>query len=87
MRQAHEIYGAELDYDQLNSLSYLDAVCREILRLYPPVSFLERVATQDWVLPLLYPVRSKDGESIITAIPVTKGTRIYVSLRAANLDP
>ena len=31
-----------LAYDELVSLPYLDAVCRESLRLYPPVSYLSR---------------------------------------------
>ena len=33
----------DLEYDTLMSLPYLDAVCRETLRLYPPVSQLQRV--------------------------------------------
>jgi len=32
----------DLTYDGLVSLPYLDAVCRESLRLYPPVSYLSR---------------------------------------------
>ena len=31
-----------LDYDDLNALPYLDAVCRESLRLYAPVTHLFR---------------------------------------------
>jgi len=43
----HEITQARtktgsLAYDELVSLPYLDAVCRETLRLYPPVSSLSR---------------------------------------------
>lgn len=38
--------------DDLNSLPYLDAVVREVLRLYPPVSSTLRVATKDDVVPL-----------------------------------
>ena len=30
------------DYDTLMSLPYLDAVCRETLRLYPPVTVINR---------------------------------------------
>ncbi|KAG8727621.1 cytochrome P450-dit2, partial [Ceratobasidium sp. 423] len=86
VREAHEQHGRDLDYEQLNSLTYLDAICREVLRLYPPEAFVERVATKDWVLPLQYPVKSKDGKGTIENVNVKKGTHIYVSLVAANRD-
>lgn len=31
--------GADLDYDTLMSLPYLDGIVRETLRLYPPIPF------------------------------------------------
>ena len=34
LREAYENFGDEPDYDQLVNLPYLDAVCRETLRLY-----------------------------------------------------
>ena len=33
----------DLDYDTLMNLPYLDAVCRETMRLYPPVPILDRM--------------------------------------------
>ena len=33
IRKAHAINGANISYDELNKLSYLDAICRETLRL------------------------------------------------------
>ena len=33
----------DLDYDTLMNLPYLDAVCREMMRLYPPASLVDRV--------------------------------------------
>ena len=39
--KAHKEYG-DLDYDKLQALPYLDAVCRETLRLYPPGSSVTR---------------------------------------------
>ncbi|KAG8680266.1 cytochrome P450-dit2 [Ceratobasidium sp. 423] len=86
IRQTYRLYGKNLDYDQLNSLSYLDAVCRESLRLHAPGTFLDRIATKDWNLPLHYPARSKDGKTPITNIHITKGTTLHVSLGAANRD-
>ena len=34
---------ADLEYDVLDRLPYLDAVCRETLRLFAPVRFLQRL--------------------------------------------
>ncbi|CAE6502790.1 unnamed protein product [Rhizoctonia solani] len=86
IHQAYRLYGKNLDYDQLNSLPYLDAVCRESLRLYLPGTFVNRIATKDWILPLQYPVRSEDGKTVITSIHVAKGTTLHLSLQAANKD-
>ncbi|KAB5590117.1 Cytochrome P450 family protein [Ceratobasidium theobromae] len=86
VRGAHRVHGKNLDYDQLNSLSFLDAVCRESLRLHSPAQVLERVAHKDWNLPLQYPVKSKDEKSMISSILVEKGTHIYISLGSANRD-
>lgn len=86
IRQAHHLYGKNLDYDQLNSLSYLDAVCRESLRLYLPGTFVTRIATKDWNLPLQYPIKSKDGKAMIKNIHITKGMTLHLSLQAANKD-
>lgn len=73
----------ELDYEGLQSLPYLDAVCREVLRLYPPATQIEREALKDWVVPLRYPVKGNDGQEA-REIRVRKGTIIYVGLRQAN---
>ena len=47
--------------EQLNSLPYLEGVVRESLRLYSPVSFTQRVANQDLVIPLQKPFTDKHG--------------------------
>ncbi|KAF8685181.1 Cytochrome p450 [Rhizoctonia solani] len=86
IRRAHHFYGKNLDYDQLNSLLYLDAVCRESLRLHAPVFFLDRVAMKDWILPLHYPARSAEGRAMMLNIRVPKGATLHVSLGAANRD-
>ncbi|KEP45976.1 cytochrome P450 family protein [Rhizoctonia solani 123E] len=84
--EAFNLHGSDLDYDQINSLPYLDAVCREVLRLYPPVLFVERIAQKDCVLPLQCPVKAKDGKTTISQAPIKKGTHIYLSILAANRD-
>nr|AVZ23863.1 cytochrome P450 [Thanatephorus cucumeris] len=82
--KAFQTHGSDLDYDQLNSLTYLEAVCREALRLFSPVLLLERVAQKDWVIPLHYPIKAKDGKAMITEVSIKKGANIYLSLAASN---
>ncbi|CAE6504714.1 unnamed protein product [Rhizoctonia solani] len=72
-----------MSYEELNNLPFLDALCRETLRLYAPVPLTEREALKDCVVPLRYPLTGKDG-STINEIHVKKGTRIYVGLKEAN---
>ncbi|KAH7325283.1 cytochrome P450 [Rhizoctonia solani] len=86
IREAHGLHGKELDYDQLNSLKYLDTVCRESLRLWSPAQLTERVAGKDWNLPLKYPVKSKDGRTMISNLHIKKGTHLYLSLGSVNRD-
>ncbi|KAF5351589.1 hypothetical protein D9758_007260 [Tetrapyrgos nigripes] len=78
--------GGELSYDMLVELPYLDAVCRETLRLYPPVPSLSRTANEDAVLPLSKPVVGRDG-SKITELNIPKGTSVTVSFVNSNRNP
>lgn len=80
-----ELQAAPLNpsYSELNSLEYLDAICREVLRLYPPVPVIERQALKDWVVPLRYTLNGKDGAEL-RDIMIKKGTLVYVALREAN---
>ncbi|KAF8688543.1 cytochrome P450, partial [Rhizoctonia solani] len=86
IRGAYRSHGKNLDYDQLNSLPYLDAVCRESLRIHAPAPLVVRIAAKDWTLPLYYPIKSKDGKLMLSTINVSKGTAVYISFRAANRD-
>ena len=47
--------------DELNGFPYLDAVVREVMRLYPAVEFTTRVAMEDDVIPLDVPFTDKNG--------------------------
>jgi len=78
--------GTDISYDQLNSMEYLDAVCRETLRLYPPVSFITRIARKDVVLTTSTLVTTLDG-STITEIPVPAETDIIISILSSNRNP
>ncbi|KAH9934038.1 cytochrome P450 [Epithele typhae] len=76
--EARTQYGREIPYDELNALPYLDAVCRETLRLYSPVTFSTREATKETVLPLSEPVNGLDH------IVVPKGTMVITNIAACN---
>ncbi|KAG2151003.1 cytochrome P450 [Suillus bovinus] len=76
----------ELDYDALVNLPYLDAVCRETLRLYPPVTTATRTASDDIVLPFSHPVKGNDG-TYMHEILVPKSTNVVVSILNSNRDP
>ncbi|KAH9858559.1 cytochrome P450 [Lenzites betulinus] len=78
--------GDTLDYERLMALPYLDAICRETLRTYPGVLMVFRDVTRDTVIPLTTPVRGLDGE-LITAIPLSKDSRVIVDMAASNIDP
>ncbi|KAK7062544.1 hypothetical protein VNI00_000032 [Paramarasmius palmivorus] len=78
-----ENQGDDLGYDQLVSLPYLDSICRETLRLYPPVPRLMRTAVKDTILPLSTPVVGTDG-SVITEIPVPAGADVLISIMGSN---
>ncbi|KAI9442336.1 cytochrome-450 hydroxylase [Lactarius indigo] len=65
-------------YQELAALPLLEKVCRESLRIVPPVHSSIRVATQDDALPV-----SKGGGD---AIHVRKGTLVHIPVEAMNLD-
>ncbi|KAJ2915661.1 hypothetical protein MD484_g4746, partial [Candolleomyces efflorescens] len=56
IRDAHRKADGDLDYETLSSLPYLDAVCRETLRVYTPLPFMGRIARKDMILPLSAPI-------------------------------
>ncbi|KAJ3774512.1 cytochrome P450 [Lentinula raphanica] len=68
--------GNDLTYKELTELPYLDAVCRETLRL----------ARKDAVIPLHKPIVGTDGTEI-HEIAVPKGTTIFVSIYNSNRNP
>ncbi|KAK7043913.1 hypothetical protein VNI00_008079 [Paramarasmius palmivorus] len=75
--------GEEFTYDILENLPYLGAVCKEVLRLHPPVHRIIRTSNRDSVVPLGTPVTGTDG-SQINEIFFPKGSDIYISLIASN---
>ncbi|WVQ81299.1 hypothetical protein IAT38_003422 [Cryptococcus sp. DSM 104549] len=72
--------------EQLQALPYLDAVVREVLRLYPPVPGTVRQATEDCVIPLGTPVQGRDGK-MMESVRVQRGTHLYIPILNINTDP
>ncbi|KAI9458423.1 cytochrome P450 [Lactarius psammicola] len=76
----------ELPHDQLVSLPFLEAICRETLRLYAPAPGVMRTARSDVVLPLSSPIHDVNGREI-HEIFVPKNTNLYIQIYNLNRDP
>jgi len=88
LREEVSTIAGEPTYDDLmepNRLPYLDAVCKEAMRMYLPVARNEKVVEEDDVIPLRHPIRGADG-SWIKTIPVRKGQVIHIPLIGINRD-
>ncbi|KAG5647372.1 hypothetical protein DXG03_000440 [Asterophora parasitica] len=79
-------FGDDIPYDELVGLPFADAVCRETLRLYPPVGMVTRETRKDVVLPLSTPITGLDGRSM-HEITVPSNTTVIVSIFGVNRDP
>ncbi|KAH9165536.1 cytochrome P450 [Lactarius sanguifluus] len=85
LKEAHKDK-EELTHDQLVSLPFLEAVCRETLRLYPPVPGVMRTTRSDVVLPLSSPIQDVDGREV-HEIFVPKHTNVFAQIHNLNRDP
>ncbi|KAH9057442.1 cytochrome P450 [Lactarius vividus] len=87
-KELNEVFeeNEELRHDQLVSLPFLEAVCRETLRLYPPTAGVMRTAQSDIVLPLSFPINDVDGREM-HEIFVPKNTNVFVQIYNLNRDP
>ncbi|KAH9055229.1 cytochrome P450 [Lactarius vividus] len=85
LKGAHED-NEELTHDQLVSLPFLEAVCRETLRLYPPVPGVMRTTRSDVVLPLSAPIRDVNGCEV-HEIFIPKNTNVFAQIHNLNRDP
>ncbi|EIM80363.1 cytochrome P450 [Stereum hirsutum FP-91666 SS1] len=75
----------DLDYDTLHELPYLEAVCRETLRLHSPVATMTRTARKDIMVPLDVPTTV--GNSPVSEIFIPEDTTVFIGMRAINTDP
>ncbi|TFK29231.1 cytochrome P450 [Coprinopsis marcescibilis] len=85
IRSAKKVHD-QLMYEELHQLPYLDAVCKETLRLFPPLPFTSREAKQDGVLPLAQSFTGLDGKEY-NEVVIPRDTMLIVSIRACNQDP
>ncbi|KAH9475657.1 Cytochrome P450 monooxygenase 91 [Psilocybe cubensis] len=83
--ESRKRFDGDLPYDQLVALPYLDAVVRETLRLYGPVSVVMRATREDVVLPLSNPITGINGEQI-PEIFIPQNTKVIVGMRASNTN-
>ncbi|CDO76298.1 hypothetical protein BN946_scf184917.g14 [Trametes cinnabarina] len=72
-----------LDFDALMNLPFLEAVCRETLRIHAPVTQVFRETRKDVILPLVEPIRGVDG-TMIHEIYVPKNTTVVAGLLNCN---
>ncbi|KAI0062953.1 cytochrome P450 [Artomyces pyxidatus] len=72
-------------YNELASLPFLNNVCRESLRLMPPIHSSMRTATEDDVIPTSTPVVGTDGIAR-DSFAIRKGTLVHVPMEGMNLD-
>lgn len=86
MNARNENGGADLSHDELVQLPYLDAVCRETMRVFSPALLLTRQAREDIMLPFGNAFRSVDGVDT-TEVLVPKGTIVLLSIHGINRDP
>ncbi|WVQ77158.1 hypothetical protein IAR50_006841 [Cryptococcus sp. DSM 104548] len=72
--------------ETLNSLAYLDAFIREVIRHSPSVPSATRHAQEDVVIPLRHPVVGRDGKTM-DHVEIPKGTDVYISIASINTSP
>lgn len=75
-----------IPYDELSDLPFLDAVCRETLRLFPPVSTVYRKTAANAVLPLSTPIVGVDGREM-HEVAIPADTSFIVSVLSSNRNP
>ncbi|KAK0448606.1 cytochrome P450 [Armillaria borealis] len=73
----------EFSVQDLDTMPYLTAVVKEVLRFHPIVYNITRVAAQDHVLPLSKPVTLTTGK-VVQEIAIPKGTFIITSIAGYN---
>ncbi|KAK4878612.1 hypothetical protein RN001_011118 [Aquatica leii] len=69
-----ERHNQVMTYESLKEMVYMQQVFEEVLRKYPPLSFLNRVCTEEYLIPN-------------TDITLKKGTNVLISIMGIHHDP
>ncbi|KAI0340347.1 cytochrome P450 [Trametopsis cervina] len=75
--------GADFKMEDLESMPFLQAMLKEVLRFHPIVYQVLRRAGRDDVIPLSQPITTANGD-VIDQIPVGKGQSILISVCMYN---
>ncbi|SCV68844.1 BQ2448_965 [Microbotryum intermedium] len=76
----------DLNAEDINGLTYLDAIVREVLRLEPPVALSTLQVSEDDVIPLGVPIKTTDG-NLISLVEVKKYQILVIPIGAVNTNP
>ena len=68
--------------DELQALPYLDAVCRETLRMHPPIHSIARMVREDIPVPATLAAPSEDARYVIP-----RGDMVFSSGAFSQIDP
>ncbi|KAI9066918.1 cytochrome P450 [Trametes sanguinea] len=77
---------SDFSISDLDSMTYVQAAMKEVMRLHPIVYGLIREASRDDVIPLGTPVTTTTGE-VVDEIPIPKGTSCFISVWGYNRLP
>ncbi|WRT67405.1 uncharacterized protein IL334_004376 [Kwoniella shivajii] len=74
-------YSDNIPYEQIDDLPYLDAVVKEVLRVYPSLP-----GTRDDIIPLSSPVKLSNGK-VVNEMRVRKGQLIHIPIEHLHTSP
>ncbi|TFK25554.1 cytochrome P450 [Coprinopsis marcescibilis] len=75
--------GSDFTATDLDNMTYLHAVIKESMRYHPALYQNYRQAARDDVIPLSKPIVGPDGQ-LTNSLPISKGTKIILSIAAYN---
>jgi len=77
MRNVYAKNNGEITFDDINAMSYLDAVCKETLRLHPPIDSLMRQASSTYTFRNSQLTISKNQVVVIPSYSIYLDPEIY----------